>query len=167
ELFFDKRPNIGRLILISYSPFEEFDLTLKKSNLLDKAAYKYFGFRHRTGTEEDGSAKIGINRNLPAFDSSNSLITSIYDDQKTSFIIDKVKKLEAAERALKPALGYDYLALEVLPESVTTSLKNKITEIKGRNYLKIDKDIPLLIDNSNLVNLCKLTEGVKFISNGE
>ncbi|HHQ5462304.1 TPA: AAA family ATPase, partial [Aeromonas hydrophila] len=46
-------------------------------------------------------------------------------------------------------------------------LKNKITEIKGRNYLKIDKDIPLLIDNSNLVNLCKLTEGVKFISNGE
>lgn len=167
ELFFDRRPNIGRLILISYSPFEEFDLTLKKSNLLDKAAYKYFGFRHRTGTEEDGSAKIGINRNLPAFDSSNSLITSIYDDQKTSFIIDKVKKLEAAERALKPALGYDYLALEVLPESVTTSLKNKITEIKGKNYLKIDKDIPLLIDNSNLVNLCKLTEGVKFISNGE
>ncbi|MGL6621707.1 AAA family ATPase [Aeromonas veronii] len=167
ELFFDRRPNIGRLILISYSPFEEFDLTLKNSNLLDKAAYRYFGFRHRTGTEEDGSAKIGINRNLPAFDSSNSLITSIYDDQKTSFIIDKVKKLEAAERALKPALGYDYLALEVLPESVTTSLKNKIIEIKGKNYLKIDEDIPLLIEKSNLVNLCKLTEGVKFISNGE
>lgn len=167
ELFFDRRPNIGRLILISYSPFEEFDLTLKNSNLLDKAAYRYFGFRHRTGTEEDGSAKIGINRNLPAFDSSSSLITSIYDDQKTSFIIDKVKKLEAAERALKPALGYDYLALEVLPESVTTSLKNKIIEIKGKNYLKIDEDIPLLIEKSNLVNLCKLTEGVKFISNGE
>jgi hypothetical protein len=42
---FDVSPNISRLILISYSPFEDFVLDLSKSKLNDKTAYKYFGFR--------------------------------------------------------------------------------------------------------------------------
>ncbi|PKQ75840.1 AAA family ATPase [Aeromonas sobria] len=167
DLFFDKRPNVGRLILISYSPFEEFDLTLDNSNLLDKSAYKYFGFRYKTGIEDDGSAKIGINRNLPAFDSSNSLISSIYDDQKTSFIVDKVKKLEAAERVLKPALGYEHLALEISPNAATIALKNKIIEIDERHYLKIDGRTSSLITAFELTQLCKLSEGVKFIANNQ
>lgn len=168
DLFFDKRPNVGRLILISYSPFEEFDLTLDNSNLLDKSAYKYFGFRYeKKEREDDDISTIEIDRDLPALDSSKSLISSIYDDQKTSFIIDKVKKLEAAERVLKPALGYEYLALEISPKTATMALKNKIIRIDDRHYLKIDEEIPFLITDFELIESCKLAEGVKFIKNNK
>jgi hypothetical protein len=70
---FDEPPNISKLILVSYSPFEEFTLDLSNARLLDKTAYKYFGFRQ--SIERDGEKKIGISRNLPASDSVNSLIT--------------------------------------------------------------------------------------------
>ncbi|CCP07649.1 phage protein [Erwinia amylovora MR1] len=49
---FDVRPNIRRLILVSYSPFEDFILALsKKDNLIDTDAYKYFGFRKERKTK--------------------------------------------------------------------------------------------------------------------
>lgn len=70
---FDKSPNISKLILISYSPFEEFTIDLKNSHLQNKDAYKYFGFRQHV-EKEDGNTRIGISRNLPARDSIASLM---------------------------------------------------------------------------------------------
>lgn len=58
---FDTRPNIDRLVLVSYSPFEEFNLGLSDdANIFNKNVYRYFGFR-----QERSDGTIGISRNLP------------------------------------------------------------------------------------------------------
>ncbi|USP08167.1 ATP-binding protein [Aeromonas dhakensis] len=167
ELFFNKRPNFGRLILISYSPFEEFNLTLDDPNLLDKTPYKYFGFRYNSSIGKNKDITIGINRDLPALDSSNSLISSVYDDHKNSYIKERVKKLDAAEGVLKPAIGYDYLGLELSLEPEENTLERKLATINNKLYLKIDNELPSLIDQHQLKSISNLIEGVKFIKDDE
>lgn len=160
---FNHRPNFSKLILISYSPFEEFNLEITDSTLLDKSAYKYFGFRQKVGIDSNGVAKIGINRNLPVYEASNSLIDAIYDDHKYSFINDRVNKLATAEHALKPALEYDYCAFEITTSSETEILIPYIERIDEKSYIKITSSIANLIDDDTLRSLCNLTAGIVFV----
>ena len=165
--YFDKRPNFSKLILISYSPFEEFNLDLSGVKLIDKSAYKYFGFRQKTGVEEDGSIKIGINRNLPVLEASHSLIDAMYDDEKYGFIKDRIRKLNAAEDVLRPALKYDYCALEIDLNFEVEAIRHLTNNIGGKDYLLISDQIAKLVSLKALKNSCKLSEGVKFIKNSQ
>lgn len=157
---FSVRPNISRLILVSYSPFEEFNLDLETSTLKDKTAYRYFGFRH---AREDGS--IGISRNLPAYNSSVSIIEALFDDQKNEFMEDRVVKLDAAESVFKPALGYDELALEIDLSSDFSILSQHILRIDGKAFVPLTPQLTSLVDKETLKKICKLAEGVVFIKN--
>lgn len=155
---FSARPNISRLILVSYSPFEEFNLDLESSKLMDKTAYRYFGFRQ---AREDGT--IGISRNLPAYNSSESIIDALYDDFKNDFIQGRVGKIDAAESVLKPALGYDQLALEIDLTPQTSLLQPHLVEINGKTYIPLNRGVTTLVHEADLKNACKLTEGVIFL----
>ncbi|EJR3606049.1 TPA: ATP-binding protein [Vibrio vulnificus] len=155
---FSIRPNISRLILVSYSPFEEFNLDLESSTLMDKTAYRYFGFRQ---AREDGS--IGISRNLPAYNSSVSIIDALYDDYKNDFIQGRVGKIDAAEAVLKPALGYDQLALEIELSPQVWNLQSHLRQINGKAYIPLNRVITTLVHEDALKNACKLTEGVIFL----
>lgn len=157
---FSTRPNISRLILVSYSPFEEFNLDLESSTLKDKTAYRYFGFRQ---VREDGT--IGISRNLPAYNSSVSIIDALFDDFKNDFIQGRVGKISAAESVLKPALGYDQLALEIELTPQTTLLQPYLLEIGGKSYIPLNRVVTTLVHEDDLKNACKLTEGVIFLKN--
>jgi len=156
---FDTRPNINKLILISYSPFEEFSLGLTgEDNALNNSAYRYFGFRQE---REDGS--IGISRNLPKLDASNSLIDAIYEDEKYQQESWWVNKFNTVESALKGAFDFDTLAIKVDMEQASGVLKHFPALINSDNYFTLNASLAEKYDLDLLKNMCQLSDGIQFI----
>lgn len=155
---FNSPPNISKLILVSYSPFEEFTLDLEGNELQDKQAYKYFGFRYMNN---DGS--IGINRNLPSYNSANSILRAIYDDNEYDFIHGRVEKLLTVQQALKNAFQFDAIALELKDLSLFSDYGDSLIKVNGKHYLTVDKELPSEVSESELSEACKLETGVVFI----
>lgn len=164
---FDTPPNISRLILFSYSPFEEFTLDLSNAELLDKDAYKYFGFRK--SYERDGQKSIGISRNLPSTDSVQSLLKAFADDVKFGFMPNWIGKVDAINKVLKAAIGYEHLAVR-LNEEVKTLLafypQNFLT-IDNVQYLIIDSEFYETLDANELTKHINDQDGVIFLKNGK
>ncbi|ANQ20203.1 hypothetical protein BA893_00355 [Vibrio natriegens] len=155
---FDKTPNFRNLILVSYSPFEEFELDLEQHRLQDKQAYTYFGFRHK---KPDGS--IGINRNLPAYHSALSIIKAIYDDARLHFIASRVQKFPTLKEALSSAFAFEHLAIEVKEPSKLGLLSLGLREINDKQYLLLDSNIPQFLMQDVLTTACDLEKGVIFL----
>ena len=168
---FDSYPNISKLILISYSPFEEFTLDLSDANLLDKDAYKYFGFR-KLIKNEDGELKIGISRNLPASDSITSLLKAFSDDHKFSFMPTWKNKIEAIWSVLYPVIGFDILAVEVSKDIVLRSPVSNFPNFiidNDKKYLPFDESVYQIIENMDIdiVDNINLQAGVVFLKDGK
>ena len=131
---FDIYPNISRLILISYSPFEDFRIDLEGVDLSDKYAYKYFGFRAKKESEKS-SSRIVISRNQPAQDSADSLIKILSDDYSFGFMAGWRSKLETVFSVLQPAIGFDAVAFKVKAE-----VADYIGDMDGVHYVDVDGD---------------------------
>ncbi|HEJ9630005.1 MULTISPECIES: AAA family ATPase [Proteus] len=156
---FDKTPNFRNLILVSYSPFEEFELDLNKHKLQDKQAYTYFGFRYK---KSDNT--IGINRNLPAYDSALSIIKALYDDDNFSFISTRVKKFPILYQALNNAFSFDFMALEIKEQSTSKFPPFLIKKINDNSqYICLSPETSKIISKDNLIDSCDLTKGVLFL----
>ena len=158
---FDERPNISKLVLISYSPFEEFSLDLEKNNLQDKKAYQYFGFRQM---RKDGT--IGISRNLPSLNSSESLLEMISDDEKYKFIEHRTNKLNAVDSALKSAISYDYCVLRLSSGYNSSYLEDDVITIGSEKYLSAITLMKWADELEFVTNDLQLNDGVIFIKNG-
>ncbi|MEZ9821185.1 AAA family ATPase [Shewanella sp. 10N.286.45.A1] len=158
---FDTPPNISKLILVSYSPFEEFTLDLSKAHLKDKQAYKYFGFRY-----QNEKGEVGINRNLPSFNSAESIIKALFEDEKFSFIENRVEKVATVGSALSSALSFDYMALEVKDDSLLSPFSQLIVNIDDKSYLRLLPEIVDSIAEVDLLSSCNLVSGVCFIKAG-
>lgn len=168
---FNYYPNISKLILISYSPFEEFTIDLSETDLKDKDAYRYFGFR-RIIEGEDGSQRIGISRNLPASDSVSSIIKSIHDDIKFNRLINWTNKLETILSVLKSAIDFDFIAFEIIEHIDFFEKADHFSEFiigEDKKYLKIDHNVIEEIDdwNINLKDVIKFESGAIFIKNNK
>ncbi|CAH8200713.1 AAA family ATPase [Vibrio aestuarianus] len=155
---FDKAPNFRNLILVSYSPFEEFELDLEQHNLQDKQAYTYFGFRHK---RPDGT--IGINRNLPRYHSALSIIKAIYDDARLSFIANRVQKFPTLKAALNNAFAFEHLALVVKDATKLGLLSLNLATVDGKRYLQLDSNLTQFVTQEALVTACDLEKGVVFL----
>lgn len=160
---FDVRPNINNLILVSYSPFEEFNLTTTKKEVdkSDESGYRYFGFRHK---REDGS--IGISRDLPKVDASNSLVDAIFEDEKLKDESWWVNKFSSIESALKQALDFDYLAIKIDRNKAGKILNGFPTNISHEDYLPLNNELASKFELNELKEVCLLNEGVQFIKDG-
>lgn len=137
---FDHYPNISKFILISYSPFEEFTIDLSNTDLKDKDAYKYFGFR-QINTDAAGNERIGISRNLPARNSVSSIIKSIEDDHEFGFIHNWTSKFDTISSVLKSAIDFDFIALELSEDAAWKSNPALVTlhiESNNKYYLPIN-----------------------------
>ncbi|MBN4864790.1 MULTISPECIES: AAA family ATPase [Providencia] len=164
---FDHYPNISKLILISYSPFEEFTIDLSKTNLNDKDAYRYFGFR-RIIKDLDGNQRVGISRNLPASDSVSSILKSLHDDLKFGSLPNWTYKFETILSVLMSAIDFDFIAFEIIKDF---DLLNQIPDFsnflvgEGKKYLKIDNHVIQKIDewNIDLKSCIKFESGTIFI----
>lgn len=166
---FDRSPNISKLILISYSPFEEFPINIDDVKLIDKDAYKYFGFRIIRESVDDGEArdKIGISRNLPAMDSVQSIIKALFDDRKMGFIPSWVRKLDTIHRVIKSAIDFDLIALDVLTAGERFDAFPGIS-IDDSVYLPLNNDVCQLLDDWMIKfdEYINFTSGVVFLKDG-
>jgi AAA15 family ATPase/GTPase len=170
---FDKKPNLSRLILVSYSPFEEFTIDLSGAELIDKETYKYFGFRYKV---ED---RVAINRNLPASDSVHSVVTALEEDTKFSSLADWIGKFSTIIDVLSNAFTFDETAIELRQGTLNklmfskkvndfgipappVILKSKI--IEGREFLIFDASNHEIIQDCISKNLAIIESGVVFLN---
>lgn len=170
---FSKRPNIRKLILVSYSPFEEFPLDLSDSNLQDKSAYKYFGFRSNVHDVESGKDRIKISRTLPAVDSIKSLVKTLDDDIKFGFMPNWVNKFKTVYDVLQTAVDFDGFAFAISTEN-NEFVENCLYEypenfVKDGNSLLflINKFSFKLIEQGFIVENIISSDGVLFLKNGK
>ncbi|MBA0191643.1 AAA family ATPase [Pectobacterium carotovorum] len=159
---FDERPNISKLVLVSYSPFEDFNLDMEDNNLQDKQTYQYFGFRQK---REDGT--IGISRNLPALNSSNSLIDMVCDDEKYQFIDGRLNKFETINDVLKSAIDYEKCALKLKGSEQQAFFSQQTITINGEWFF-LGEHISSWVGNiDSLRDACNLNDGVIFLKNNQ
>lgn len=166
---FDIRPNINRLILVSYSPFEEFSLGLTdEDEVVDRSSYRYFGFRQKR--EDDNKLegdRIRINRNLPKYEASHSLIDAIFEDEKYKDESWWVNKFAAIESALKVALDFDHLAIKVNLSKANIILDDFPSLINGENYLELNEIIGSKYEKSTFKSMCSFADGIQFIKDNK
>ena len=164
---FDSYPNISKLILISYSPFEEFAIDLSETELKDKDAYRYFGFR-KIINGQDGNKRVGISKNLPARDSVSSILKSLYDDMKFGELPNWTNKFETILSVLMSAIEFDFIAFEIIEGyelfGQIPELSEFIVGEDGR-YLKIDEEFIKKVDEWDVVlnDSIQLQSGAVFI----
>jgi ABC-type cobalamin/Fe3+-siderophores transport system ATPase subunit len=164
---FDAHPNISRLILMSYSPFEDFVLDLSDSKLKDKTAYRYFGFR-RGRLSAQGTRQSSISRNQPASDSVESMFKALADDDAFSFLNTWTSKFSTILDVLQPALGFEKLAVEINPKAeLPLFLKSLVIEGNdGKQYIQLTPltHSKLLKLKENLFSVVNSKAGVVFLN---
>jgi len=168
---FDHYPNISKLILISYSPFEEFTIDLSKTSLKDKDAYRYFGFR-KIIEDRDGNQRVGISRNLPASDSVSSILKSIHDDLKFGSLPNWTYKFETILSVLMSAIEFDFVAFEIIESFDLFNQTPDFSEFlvgEDKKHLKIDSHVIQKIEewSIDLKNCIKFDSGAVFIKDNK
>lgn len=167
---FDIHPNISRLILMSYSPFEDFVLDLSHTKLKDKTAYRYFGFR-RGSMSDSGRRQSTISRSQPASDSVESMFKALADDDAYGFLSTWTSKADTILNVLKPALKFEKLVVEIRPKAeVTSPLKSLVIEGNdGNKYIELTPaSHPRLLKlKENLFNVINAKAGVVFLNGNE
>jgi len=167
---FDNYPNISRLILMSYSPFEDFILDLSDTKLKDKTAYRYFGFRRRS-MSASGSRQSSISRNQPASDSVESMFKALDDDAAYDFLSTWTSKADTILNVLQPALRFEKLVVEINPKAeLTLSLKAHVIEgCDGNKYIELTSTThpKFLKLKENLFNVINVKAGVVFLIGNE
>lgn len=177
---FETPPNLSRLVVISYSPFELFPVDMKSSNLLDKSTYQYCGFRGRSTPTDNSDSEtlpsIRLSREIPKRDAANSLLTCISDDQRFRIIKGWGQKVKTAKRVLRSAIDFDYMALEVDADTrskffdAEVLLTSPILEIKDRKehkrFVLVDEETVLGLNHLRLIEHVVLKSGVSFIKDG-
>ena len=177
ESGFGSPPNLSRLVVISYSPFELFPVDMASTKLQDKNAYQYCGFRGRSAPTDTGaSPTIRLSREIPKKDAANALLACVADDQRYHVIKGWGQKIGTAERVLRSAIDFDNLAFEV-DSDVRTRLfyddeppTSSTIEIKGRGepkrYLPITSEGVLGLSHKNLKRYLVAKSGVVFLKDG-
>lgn len=168
---FDEYPNISRLILASYSPFEDFILDLKDSDLIDKDVYKYFGFRRRI-TDGDNE-RIGISRNLPAHESVASLLRCYEEDASMGFMPGWISKVDSVTDVLKEAIEFESMLLAVNDAGIDSQHLEVfdsfgidgtcLVDLEGRNYIKVDRDVAQFLSTQRGLDFLDFTKGIIFV----
>lgn len=175
---FSNPPDISRLIVVSYSPFELFPVDMKHSKLNDKDAYKYFGLRGVSKLASSKKRLIGLSRDIPRRDTVNSLISCIQDDQKFRHIQGWGQKIATAERVLRTAIKFESIALKVKGNlSIKEIFENEedfdssVSVIKqnGKDgvYVTISASNLHQLDFNLLSKYASVTQGVVFLRAGQ
>lgn len=171
-------PNVSRLIVASYSPFELFPVDLADTNLQDKNAYKYFGFRGRASAAKVSSASsIQLSRQIPKRDAANALLACIGDDQRYQIIKNWGQKVRTIERVLSSAITFDNIALELesgISEQVVysgNSPGDAFFQMNSRGsskrYILVNSENVLDFNFPKLSRSVKTQSGVVFFRDGE
>ena len=176
---FVQKPNLSQIVVVSYSPFENYPVDLSGQAVQDKEAYRYFGFRHRAKpTETNKRGRITLSRQFSKRNAAQSLIQCLSDDRRYRTIRDWSRKIETVERVLNAGFSFDFAAVEVESKKKSRSFYFDGEHVKPRRIdLSTDdgrrRFIPITSDRIDELNADRLLDhlipdsGVSFFSNGE
>ncbi len=124
EVGFTADPNLSQIVVVSYSPFEDFPVDLIGRALKEGDIYRYFGFRGRgeplLRDEIDGvdrPGEIELSHDFPRTNAAHSLIECVADDQRYSSIEGWPGKILTVEAVLATAIDFDAIAVAIAPET--------------------------------------------------
>lgn len=174
---FSVPPDISRLIVVSYSPFEQFPVDMDDSKLNDKDAYKYFGLRGVSKSSSPKSKRIGLSRDIPRQDTVASLISCVLDDQRFRHIQGWGRKIATAERVLRAAIKFDAIALKLKSNVNLKDLFEDQDELdaavsvikqggKEGSFITISASNLHHIDAKTLERFVNSEQGVLFLADG-
>ncbi|MBB2749791.1 UNVERIFIED_ORG: hypothetical protein GGI57_000457 [Rhizobium aethiopicum] len=135
---FLSRPSLSQIVVLSYSPFENFPVAMKSDDRQDMDAYRYFGLR---GRDELSSNTLSLD--TPKKATAFSLVACILDDVRYRSMQAWAKKVATAEKVLRSAFDFDFAALEVDPNSdAIFSMQDEfipdpIYNINGRKFVRV------------------------------
>lgn len=181
DIGFTSQLNLSRLIVISYSPFELFPVDMASSNLQDKDAYRYCGFRARSISRKASiNPSIRLSREIPKKNAANALLACIADDQRYHVIKNWGEKVGTVERVLRSAIEFDCLALEVASEAqekqffLDGAVPPSIVGVgeqgeqgEHRQYVAISAKNVLRLNHKNLKSNLVAKSGVIFLKDGK
>ena len=179
EIGFEEKPNLSQVVVVSYSPFENYPVDLAGQELQDKEAYRYFGFRHRTKpTPSKRLGRVTLSRKLSGRDAAHSLIRCLSDDQRYRSIRDWSRKVETVERVLNVGFRFDFAAIAVEPTKRLSSFYVDSDHIDPlglgigtgatrRRYIPIASDRIDELKVKRLSKECLPDSGVTFFLNDE
>ena len=118
ELGFTDDPNVGQIVVVSYSPFEQFPVDLVGVALSDRDVYKYLGFRGRgepvQREDRDDVKSLGaveLSHDFPKINAARSLLACVVDDQRYGAIKDWPGKINTVENVLRTTIDFDVIAV--------------------------------------------------------
>lgn len=115
-LGFAESPNLSQIVVVSYSPFEQFPLDLRGRHLADRDVYKYFGFRGRIEATDQASSYVELSHAYPKRNAAASLLFCASDDRRYGAMKSWPGKLKTLGEVLSSAIVFDSLAVRVSPE---------------------------------------------------
>ena len=175
---FTKKPNLSQVVVVCYSPFENFPVDLEGKSLQDKDAYRYYGLRGRGQPREgSGIGKIRLSHTFPKRNSAAALIECLADDLRYGAIPGWAKKVRAVETTLRSAFPFDFAAVEVDPRRKVNPLyrpgttTDPLSIVIGdgtskRRYIPITSRLIDELDHEKLRDRVLLEEGVSFFRDG-
>lgn len=115
ETGFIQKPNLSQIVVVSYSPFEQFPIDLHGLKKQDQEVYRYFGFRGRSVPNPDTKRLGGIRltHEAPKRNAAASLIDCLADDKKYRALPGWPQKLNTMERILRTAFDFDAAAVTI------------------------------------------------------
>jgi ABC-type Mn2+/Zn2+ transport system ATPase subunit len=180
ESGFVQKPNLSQIVVVSYSPFEQFPVDLRGRKRQDQDAYRYFGFRGRSVPQEPkklGGIKLtheALKRNAAA-----SLLDCLADDVRYRALAGWSQKLKTAERVLKSAFAFDFAAVMVEDDGGSPEQYYNDTGLIVPLIVDVEDDlttsrfVPICSDRISELNIEAVkkrliaAEGVTFFLNGQ
>lgn len=179
DLGFTEKPNLSQVVVVSYSPFEQFPVDVQGMKLQDKDAYRYYGFRGRAPSDDPKSlGRIRLSRGVPKTDAAMALLECLSDDKRYNTISDWAQKLQTMESVLRTAFDFDFAAVSVdqnrRPKSFyyepdNVEVHSIVIDVGGREMQLIPIDHTRIdeLDEAKLRRRMLPADGVSFIRNSK
>ena len=181
ETGFAQKPNLSQLVVVSYSPFEQFPVDLRGRNKQDQEVYRYFGFRGRSvpHSETKRLGGIRLTHEAPKRNAAASLIDCLVDDKRYRSLPGWPQKLKTMERILRTAFDFDVAAVTIERSefdadhyfSASEFDQPKIFEVpdsgEERFFLGIDSSAVRELNADGIREDLVAAEGVVFMKDGK
>lgn len=172
---FVSTPSFGRLIAVSYSPFERLRFDTQDLELADHAVYQYFGLRGR------GASRPTLSLDHARQAAVNSLISCARDDRRFRSIKAWSEKLWTLQQVLGQAIQFDFAAIEVPPttaaeaflisahdQDILVDITDEAPDGKRvqRRFVRIDSDSASDLNLEAVRKHAKIISGVSLFRGG-
>lgn len=187
EVGFASRPNLNQLVVVSYSPFELYPLSVATEETgKDQEVYRYFGLRGKRGqlSPNGRSDNVILSREIPKTDAARSLLSCLAGDQKFVSVKEWSNRLKTMESVLKTSIDFDFAAVFVdpgikasefyveeldgdIPANFSATFNEGTPNQQRVRYIPIAASDVSHLKLSTLRKHTQFVQGIEFLKNGK